>query len=133
MQGFGLTQKEIVELLSVYASAEQQIAAVATSPGWNVLGAFTMPATATVRVDVIGSVSDGSLVCRTRLYCITAGAVGEVSGSIAQLSATQDTQVFSGNCDLLGQRTYQFQAEVTGNVGDAYFGGVRRATLEGQA
>ncbi len=131
MQGFALTTEQIIEVLSVYATAEQYIDAVAATPGWYVIGGFSMPASADVRVDLIGSVSAASLTVRVRLFCVTTGAVGAVSGSEAQLSSTLDTQAFSGVVSLVGGRAYQLQAEVTGFAGAIYFGVVRRATLSG--
>lgn len=131
MQGLALTQEQIIEVLSVYATAEQYIDAVVTTPGWVVIGAFTMPATADVRVDALGSVSNSALALKIRLYCVTTGAVGAVSGSDAQLSSTTDSQVYSGVISLAAGRMYQFQAEVTGVAGGTYFGVVRRATLAG--
>jgi len=132
MQGFALTQEQIIEVLSVYATAEQYLDAVAATPGWYVIGAFTMPATAELRVDMIGAVSDDALLTlRARLYCVTPGAIGPVSGSEASLNTEADSQAFSGVVSLTGGRTYQFQAEVTGGAGVNLFGTVRRATLAG--
>jgi hypothetical protein len=131
MQGFALTLEQIIEIISVYATAEQYIDAVAATPGWVVIGGFTMPATADIQTDVLGSVSDEDLALRVRLYCVTAGAVGVVSGSEAQLSTTEDSRATSGKFTLTGGRTYQFQAEVTGDTGAGFFGVVRRATLNG--
>lgn len=133
MQGFELTTEQVIEVLSVYATAEQAIPAVTASPGWFVIGGFTMPAGADVRVDLLGSVTDAALTLRCRLYCVTEGFVGEVSGSTAQLSTTEDSQVFSGVFALTGGRSYQFQAEVTGDEGGDKHGSVRRATLQGIA
>lgn len=127
MQGLELTTEQIIEILSVYATAEQYIDAVAATPGWTVIGAFTMPATADVLVDVLGSVSNVALALRVRIYDITPGSVGAVSGSTAQLNSTTDTQAYSGVVSLVGGHKYQFQAEVTGLAGSAYFGVVRRA------
>jgi hypothetical protein len=132
MQGLGLTTDQIIEILSVYATAEQTIDAVAATPGWNVLGTFSMPASAKLRLDVIGLVSDGSLQLRSRLYCVTPGAVGAVSGSEAVITSMMDVQAFSGVVELTGGRLYQIQSEVTGNAGGTYFGTLRRATLAGQ-
>jgi hypothetical protein len=131
MQGFALTQEQIIEVLSVYATAERQIDAVAATPGWNVIGAFFMPATAVIRVDLLGSVSHASLTLRVRLYCVSPGSVGVVSGSEASLNSLTDVQVFSGNVELTGKRNYQFQAEVTGSSGIDRFGIVRRAAPVG--
>jgi hypothetical protein len=131
MQGFQLTTEQVIEILSVYATADLRLEAVATTPGWNVIGAFTMPASATLRLDLLGAVSDLSLTLRVRLYCVTTGYVGPVSGSDATLASLVESQAFSGNIDLVGGLLYQFQAEVTGAVGTPYFGVVRRATLQG--
>ncbi len=131
MQGFALTQEQIIEVLSVYATAEQYLDAVAATPGWYVIGGFDMPASADIRVTVIGSVSNASLILKVRLCCVTTGFVGAVSGSDAQLSTVTDSEAFGGTVSLVGGRTYQFQAEVTGTSGVNYFGTVRRATLAG--
>lgn len=131
MQGFALTLEQIIEIISVYATAEQYIDAVAATPGWYVIGGFPMPATADIRLDMIGSVSDPSLTLRSRLYCVTPGAVGIVSGSEVTLNSTNDTEAFSGVFTLTAGRIYEFQAEVTGNAGSSYFGVVRRDCLAG--
>jgi hypothetical protein len=132
MQGLAVTTEQIIEILSVYATAEQYLEAVAATPGWYVIGGFPMPATADLRLDVIGSVSDDSaLQLRVRLYCVTPGQLGVVSGSEATLNSETDVQAYSGKITLTGGRLYQFQAEVTGAAGANYFGAVRRATLAG--
>ncbi len=133
MQGFALTQDQITEVLSVYATAEEYVDAVAATPGWTVIGGFLMPASVNVLVDILGAVSDVSLTLRVRLYDITTGSVGIVSGSTASLTSTTDAQAFSGVVTLTGGHTYQFQMEVTGNAGSGFFGVTRRATLDGQA
>lgn len=132
MQGFKLTDEQVIEILSVYATAEQTLDAVAATPGWNVIGAFTMPATAKLRLDVLGLVSDVALQLRSRLYDVTAGSVGAVSGSEAIITSTTDAQAFSGVVTLTALHTYQIQTEVTGALGGTYFGTVRLATLDGQ-
>ncbi len=131
MQGFALTQEQIIEVLSVYATAEQYIEGVTATPGWYVIGAFSMPATANLLVDVLGSVSDATLTLRVRVYDITPGSVGAISGSVAQLNSVTDVAGRSGTITLTGGHTYQFQAEVTGGSGNNYFAVVRRATLAG--
>lgn len=131
MQGLALTQEQIIEILSVYGTAPFEIEAVATTPGWTVIGAFTMPATTDLRIQALGSVSDASLVLRVRLYCITPGGVGVVSGSTVQLNSVTDIDAFSGVFSLPGGRAYQFQAEVTGGAGSGLFGVVRRSAPVG--
>ncbi len=131
MQGFALTQEQIIEILSVYATAERVIDAVAATPGWNVIGAFSMPATADLHIDVIGSVSDAALTLRVRLFDITPGSIGPVSGSEASTTSRTDVQFMGGAITLTGGRRYQFQAEVTGGASSSLYGVVRRATLAG--
>lgn len=131
MQGLALTPEQIIEILSVYATPEVYLDAVAATPGWYVIGAFPMPATADLMTDIIGSVSHASLTLRVRLYCITPGAVGVVSGSEASLNSLSDTAAKSGVVTLQGGRLYQFQMEVTGAAGADKFGVTRRATLAG--
>lgn len=131
MQGFALTQEQIIEILSVYATAERVIDAVAATPGWNVIGAFLMPATADLHIDVIGSVSNAALTLRVRLFDITPGSIGPVSGSEASATATTDVPFTGGAIALTGGHRYQFQAEVTGGVSSSLYGVVRRATLAG--
>jgi hypothetical protein len=131
MQGFALTLEQIIEIISVYATAEQYIDGVAATPGWTVIGGFTMPATADLQLDVLGAVSDLALTLRTRLYCVSPGSVGAVSGSEATLNSLTDVQARSGVVTLTAGRIYQFQTEVVGAAGSAYFGVVRRATLAG--
>ena len=130
MLGLGLTTEQIIEILSAYAAPQSEVAAVADTPGWAVLGAFEMPITADeIVLSVVGSVSDASLTMRVRLFCITPTFVGEVSGSIATITSTTDVQVNSGSFELTGGRLYQFQAEVTGDDGDEFFGVVESAAV----
>lgn len=131
LSGLALTTQQTIEILSLYATSQQPILAVAADPGWTKIGSFPMPTTADIRLDVIGSVSDPSLTMTTRLYCVTPGFVGEVSGSRVSLGATIDTEVFSAQFTLTGGRVYQVQTEVTGNAGDSYFGYVSRVAPAG--
>ena len=132
MQGLALTTEQIIEILSVYATAERIIDAVAATPGWHVIGAFSMPASADVLVDAMGSVSDdASLTLRVRLFDITPGSVGPVSGSLASTTSETDVKFTSGVITLTGGHLYQFQAEVTGGASSSLYGAVRRATLAG--
>lgn len=131
MQGFALTQEQIIEILSVYATAERTIDAVAATPGWTVIGAFPMPATAALHLDAIGSVSDAALTLRIRLFDITPGSIGPVSGSEASTTSKTDVQFTGGSITLTGGHRYQFQAEVTGGASSSLYGAVRRATLAG--
>jgi len=57
------------------------VPAVAATPGLYVQGTFKSPTTTTTQLNVIGSVSSALLTMNLRVYCITAGFVGVVSGS----------------------------------------------------
>lgn len=127
LTGLALTKEETIEILSLYATSNRPILAVAVEPGWEVIGTFPFPVTADIRLDVTGVVSDDSLTLTTRMYCVTDGFVGEVSGSRVLLTSTIDAQAYSSQFTAVGGRLYQIQAQVVGNAGDDFFGYVRRA------
>jgi predicted ABC-type sugar transport system permease subunit len=131
LSGLALTTEKIIEILSLYSSASQPIVAVATAPGWHVVGAFPMPTTADIRLDLIGSVSNPALIMTARMFCVTPGSEGPVSGSSVQLSSTTSVQVFSGQFELVGNRLYEVHVQVVGFAGDSYFGSARRAAPAG--
>lgn len=126
-----LTKEETIEILSMYAVAEERTDAVATAPGWECIGGFPMLATADIRLEVLGSVSDASLVMTTRVYDITVGFEGPVTGSDVNISTVLDAQAFSGVFTLIGGHDYQVHCQVVGAAGDAYFGQVLRAAPAG--
>jgi hypothetical protein len=128
LSGLALTTEQIIEVISMYASSDAGILAVAAAPGWKVIGTFPMPTNANVTLDLTGCVSDPSLTLSARLYCVSPGFIGAIVGSIAQLQGnTIDDRVFSSTCALAGGRLYQIHAQVVGAEGDAFFGSVRRA------
>ncbi len=104
------------------------VVAVTAAPGWNVIGTFPLAKDVSVRMDVIASVSDLALTMSVRLYCISPGAIGAVTGSLVLLSSVIDVEAFSGVFKLPGNLLYQVQAQVVGAAGDNYFGQVRRAS-----
>ena len=128
--GIALSTEQIIDILSLYSSTAARVDSVTVEPGWQVFGGFPMPATANIRLDVYGSVSDPALILTVRLYCTTPGFAGEVVGSRAAIvGATVDTEVFSSVFEIVGNRSYQMQAQVVGAV--AGFGNVRRAAPAG--
>lgn len=131
LTGLALTKEETIEILSLYATAAERVDAVAAAPGWVVIGAFPMPVTADVRLDVLGSVSDASLTMEVRLYGTTSGAIGEVLGSLVSLASLTDVQVFADAFELHGGVNYQVQCQVVGAAGDSYFGNLRRVAPAG--
>ncbi len=112
MKGFGLTSRPTLEVLSAYSAPQQDIESVAATPGWHVIGAFPMPATAELRLELIGLVSGAGLTLRARFFDLTAGA--PVAGSEASITATTDTLQLGPVVELTGGHLYQMQAECTG-------------------
>jgi hypothetical protein len=128
MPGLGLTQIPEFEVLATYSAPEQVIPAVEATPGWYVVGAFRMPASAEVKAEVYGSVSDDSLAMRGRLFNITPGSVGPVSGSTVTITSTTDVRALSG-LFTLPAGDYQMQIEVTGDEGEELFGSLKNMTV----
>jgi len=131
LSGLALTTEQFVEVISMYVASAGRVDAVEVAPGWHIIGPLPVPATANIRFDLLGSVSDESLVLSARLYCVTPGFVGVVPGSSVQLSSTIDVEQFSGEFTLVGNRIYQVWAQVVGAAGDDYFGRVSRAAPTG--
>jgi len=128
MSGIGVTGGAQVEIISAWTMSNEIVLAVAADPGWYVKGSFKPNvSTDEARLQLIGSVSDASLTLKVRIFDITAGA--PVDGTLIQLSSLVDVEAVSAVFPLVGGRTYQVQAEVVGNAGDAYFGVMRSATL----
>lgn len=115
------------QILDLFATSQAQVPAVATAPGWTVIGGFRMLITTDIRLEAIGAVSDPSLTMTVRLFCTTPGALGVVAGSLTDpITSTTDVETLSGSFTLPGNRLYQVQAQVVGNLGGQYFGTVRR-------
>lgn len=129
--GLALTPDQAVEIISMYSSSAFSILAVASAPGWNVVGTFPIDVSCRARLDAIACVSDDTLTLSARLYCVTPGSVGEVPGTRVTLNSMIDARVLSTAADLVGGRLYQVQAQVVGDEGDDFFGIVRRAAPSG--
>jgi hypothetical protein len=132
-KGLALTQDLEVQLLLAYVAGLHDIEAVAVTPGWHVAGAFYMSGTENVRLEIIGNVSDPSLVLRCKIYRVRdaeGNEVGEdVSGSYVQLSSTVTKRALSGVFELAGGYLYEIQMEVTGGVSTDLFGNLTFATV----
>lgn len=130
-EGLALSDAERIEIISMYATSAEPVLAVAADPGWQTVGMFPMRVSANIRFSVIGTVSDASLTLTTRLYCLTPGFVGEVTGSRVQhVGELIGAEQVSPPCTLTAGRLYEVQAEVTGNAGPDYYGNVWRAGPE---
>lgn len=123
----GLTSDSTIEIISAYTATNQTIAAVASAPGWHVVGLFFLPVNATCRLEALGGVSDDSLVMTVRLFDLT--AVAAVSGSEATIDKIADERETSGVITLAGGRNYQIQAQVLGGAGADLYGSLKGATL----
>jgi hypothetical protein len=122
MQGFALSSSPELEVLSAYSAPQDEIPAVAASPGWHVVGAFFLEGAATLKLELIGSVSDSALAMRARLFDLATNQ--PVSGILPTIVSETDVRVLSAAVELAGNRTFQIQVEVTGGSG---FGVVRSA------
>lgn len=129
--GLALTLEQTIEIVSMYSSSDRSISAVATAPGWYVVGGFPLDVSVRARIDLLALVSDVSLVLTARLYCVTPGFEGEVPNTRVAVTSMIDTRVLSGYADLTGGRVYQMQAQVVGNAGADYYGIVRRGAPTG--
>lgn len=131
--GLALTPDLEVQVLSAYVAGLHDIDAVVATPGWYVAGAFRMPETEDVRLEIIGNVSDVSLTLRSRLFAVRAddGTViaAPVSGSLAQLSVTVTSRALSGIFTLPGGVLYEIQFEIVGGASTSLFGNLVAAQV----
>jgi hypothetical protein len=125
VKGYGLTSRPGIEVLSAYSAPQTDIESVATTPGWHVVGAFKMPLTAELRLELIGFVSGAGLTLRARFFDVTAGA--PVASSEASTTATTDTIALGPVVTLTGGHLYQIQAECTGGGAPEQIATVRAA------
>jgi hypothetical protein len=126
MEGLALTAEALIEVLSTYSSTDKVVPAVPATPGWFVVGAFTLKVSAKAVLALIGSVSNASLTMHARLFDLT--ALVPVSGTIA-LTDLSDAQRTSPELSLVGGHVYQMQVEVLGDAGDDNFGSVKSLQL----
>lgn len=122
MQTIPIGTNAIVEVISAYAATNQELPAVFPPPSWVIIGGFYMPATADVKLELVGSVSIvGTLALQVRLFDVDGAVV--VGGSITpNIVGTTDVRVISGAFRLPGKKVYQVQAQCIGTSG---FGIVR--------
>jgi hypothetical protein len=125
--GHALEPADTVEVVAAYSAPKKQIPAVATTPGWRVVGSFFLPRTVKARLDMIASVSASGLTCRARLLDLATNA--PVSGSTATTTSQTPARALSGIVSLTGNRSYQIQVECTGATGDDKFADFETATI----
>ena len=125
LQTLGLTTELKVEIISAYASSMVPLSSVTATPGWFVVGAFSMPVDSDAALEAIGSVAAAGAHLHVRLYDVTAAAV--ITGSIIDITGLVSTRGVSGVFSLDGGHLYQIQAEVI--FGTSTFGVVYEASL----
>lgn len=113
------------------ATPMASILAVASPPGWCVIGAFTTTRVGRFQTHLVGSVSDPALTLTARIYCVTPGHVGPIVGSESVITSVTDVEALSSLYNLDGPFLYQIQAQAVGNAGEDYFATIRRASPEG--
>jgi len=126
MRGYELLTTPELEVLAAYCSPQYEVPAVTVSPGWHVVGGFYLHATATLRLELIGLVSQSGLTMRARLFDLATNLpVASIAPSISGSVSTTEQRVVSAQAELTGGRTYQIQVEVTGGNAADEFGVVR--------
>lgn len=133
MRTLALTQDVEVQVLVANTAGLHDIDAVVSSPGWYAAGAFRMPATALVRLEIFGNVSNSPLILRAKLYCLRKDdgttIAEDVSGSYVTVSEQVTARAVSGAFELLGGREYSIEFEITGGASSSLFGSLLTAQL----
>lgn len=122
MKGVKINEKPSLTILTAYVSSQEDIESIAATPGWQVVGAFHMPLTETIVLELIGFVATAGLTMRARLFDLSTNL--PIDTAYAQITSTTDSRNLSGPITLTGGRDYQLQVEVTGADGSF---GVSRA------
>jgi hypothetical protein len=126
MSGFAVEPVDALEVVAAWVAPKKTIPAVESSPGWFVLGEYFLPKSTMAFLDVAGCVSHESLTLRVRLWDVEAKAA--VPG-VAEIRSVAGQRSKGVRVQLIGNRSYQVQAECTGAVGDDRFGVVETATI----
>lgn len=123
---FLIAETASVEVLSAYYSPQGTVPAVATEPGWYVLGGFFLAKSTQARLDVLGLVSQEGLICTVRLFDLKAAI--PIAHPVVLTSQTA-TRVLGDQVGLTGDRNYQIQAQCVGGESDADFAVLHSVTL----
>lgn len=126
-QGFALESASSVEVIAAYSAPHTAVLAVASAPGWYVVGAFYLPKAVRARLDAMITISSSGLTCTVRLYDMHAKAA--VSGATVSTTSQALERKLSGMVTLPGNRLYQIQAQCIGTVGDQRFAVIENATI----
>lgn len=126
MSGFAVEKVTSLEVVAAWVAPKRVVPAVASSPGWYVMGEYYLPKSTMAQLDAVGAVSHESLTLRVRLWDTTAKAV--VQGGVS-ITSVAGTRIKGARVSLTGGRTYQVQAECTGGSGDTLFGVAETVTI----
>lgn len=126
MSGFAVEKTTSLEIIAAWVAPKIVVPAVATSPGWYVMGEYYLPKSTMAQLDVVGCVSHASLTLRARLWDTTANAV--VPGGVT-ITSLAGVRAKGAKVELTGGRTYQVQVECTGSTGEDRFGVAETATI----
>src|SRR5690606_25730797 len=74
MSGFAVEKVTSLEVVAAWVAPKRVVPAVASSPGWYVMGEYYLPKSTMAQLDVVGCVSDASLTLRARLWDVQAAA-----------------------------------------------------------
>ncbi len=99
------------------------VQAVATTPGWNVVGAFTASRARAVKLRLLGCVSTTELLMRGRLFDLSASPPAPL-GTVSLPQTLATSVADSAPVQLISGHLYQLQVEVTGGSGTTLFGAV---------
>lgn len=132
MTGYAVEPVDTVEVVAAWCVPLSTVQAVSSAPGWKSLGEYFLPKGCIAQLEVVGLVSSVGLEMTVRLWDVTAKA--PANGAVTTQS-TAPVRVLGSKVELLGNRTYQVQAQCvdTGEfevaIGDFTFGVVQSATI----
>lgn len=127
MAGFPLTQASSAEVLLAVSSGEHTIAAVAATPGWYVISEVPVERSVTAGLDVLARVSGPGVVLNLRI--VDSATLLEVEDARVTITSSSAARVRGVPRSLVGNRTYQIQAECIGTPDPDNFGVVMAAAL----
>lgn len=126
LQGMAVEPATSVEVVAAWVVPKTVVSAVAAAPGWVVLGEYFLPKSTKARLESILSVSADGLTARVRLWDVTAGAA--LPGAVTRTSQVPAREL-GGVVSLVGNRSYQVQAECVGGEGEDQFAVIESAGI----
>jgi len=119
MLSFGLETASSADVVAAYSAPQTVIPAVATTPGWYVVGHFYLPKSVRARLDMIMQVSGAGLSVNARLFDMQ--ALAPVTSAACSSTSLTAERKLSPPVNLTGNRRYQIQVECIGTPADDAF------------